>query len=184
MRPRKNSWQEVSCFSQASSCFSWALILSFLSYIRFFLRGMSYKKVFPGFVYISKWSTNCSTNVSNLNIGKWKGVNSAFSHYKNPKNKDGITPLHLTATKKSKKLNSLKKAAKWNTNSTSQDCCILTSVKFTKKSCQMKWSQSFFIFGIFLVRKSPRQSWPHFIWQSVNLTHLYCNLYSPFWFSH
>ena len=47
-------------------------------------------------------STNCSTNVSNLNIGKWKGVNSAFSHYKNPKNKDGIMPLHLAATKKSK----------------------------------------------------------------------------------
>ena len=54
----------------------------------------------------SKWSTNCSTNVSNLHIAKWKGVSPAlthwFSHYKNPENKDGIMPLHLAAIKKSK----------------------------------------------------------------------------------
>ena len=107
---------------------------------------------------------------------------SIFSPQK-PKNYRWNNATSFGCYKKVKITKFTKKAAKWSTNSTSQDCCILTSVKFTKKSCQMKWSQSFFIFGIFLVRKSLRQSWPHFIWQTVNLTHLYCNLYSILIFS-
>ena len=70
-------------------------------------------------------------------------------------------PLHLAAIKKSKYLKTLRKAAKWSavnpwTNSTSQDCCIFASVKFTKKSCQMKWSQSSFIFWDFYSEKIPK----------------------------
>ena len=47
----------------------------------------------------TKWSTNCSTNVSNLESAKWSGVRPAlllrFFNYVNPKNKDGLTPLHM-----------------------------------------------------------------------------------------
>ena len=52
----------------------------------------------------TKWSTNCSTNVSNVSnlqseVAKWSGVRPALSwrifHYVNSQNKDGLTPLHM-----------------------------------------------------------------------------------------
>ena len=52
----------------------------------------------------TKWSTNCSINVSNLQseVAKWSGVRPALSwrfffHYVTPKNKNGLTPIHMTA---------------------------------------------------------------------------------------
>ena len=56
---------------------------------------------FLGFCWMRKlkWSTNCSTNVSNLQIAKWSSVSPVlswwFSHYKNSKNKNGLTSFHL-----------------------------------------------------------------------------------------
>ena len=68
--------------------------------------------------WLKKWSTNQSTNVSNLQkeVAKWSGVSPALSwrffHHENPRNKDGLTPLlmaiiniiflNCTANKKSK----------------------------------------------------------------------------------
>ena len=141
--------------------------------------------------HFKNWSTNCSTNMSNLQIAvqmcqiyklpnEMKSVQLCHGDFlttKIPK----IMALHLAATKNSKLLwfyyfsdkknlivnkilqfTTKSSQMKWCQsilNSTLHDCCVLTSVNINKKSCQMRWSQSIFNLGIFLVRKSPCQSW-------------------------
>ena len=88
---------------------------------------------FLGFCSVrkSKWSTNCSTNVSNLLIAKWSGVSPVLSwwcsHYKNPKNKNLLTSLHL-ATFLSEFCTCQNATVLWSRVSTSFGCFFLVNL--------------------------------------------------------